>query len=109
LLSFIQLTLFASGNEVKLSAQARADKATLTRKYRNLRTALENDNMMFVDDIFEITPVSGNVWARSELEVTITFRPDTAAKYSCMAYLDISGRQDRLSLHMSGMATSLHL
>jgi hydrocephalus-inducing protein len=90
------------------SPQARADAATLMRKYRNLRTALENDPMQFVDDIFEISPVSGNVWARSEIEITITFRPDTAAKYTCLGYLDISGRQDRLSLHLSGQGIGPH-
>ena len=87
---------------------ARADAATLMRKYRNLRTALDNDPMQFVDDIFEISPVSGNVWARSEIEITITFRPDTAAKYTCLGYLDISGRQDRLSLHLSGQGIGPH-
>jgi hypothetical protein len=90
------------------SPQARADAAILMRKYRNLRTALENDPMQFVDDIFEISPVSGNVWARSEIEITITFRPDTAAKYTCLGYLDISGRQDRLSLHLSGQGIGPH-
>ena len=39
--------------------RARADEAVLQRKYRNLRLALENDLMQFVDDIFEISPLEG--------------------------------------------------
>ena len=85
-----------------LSFEAKAAKSSLVRKYRNLRKALEHDPMYFVDDIFEITPVEGTVWAKSEIEITVSFRPDTAAAYSCLGYLDISGREDRLPLHLSG-------
>lgn len=85
-----------------LSFEAKAAKSSLIRKYRNLRKALEHDPMFFVDDIFEITPVEGTVWAKSEIEITVSFRPDTAAAYSCLGYLDISGREDRLPLHLSG-------
>ena len=81
---------------------ARADEAALTRKYRNLRRVLENDSMQFVDDIFEIVPSEGQVWAHSELEVTVGFRPDTAALFTCLVYLDVTGRQERLPLSLSG-------
>lgn len=82
--------------------EGRAALATLKRKYRNLRLALQNDNMSFVDNIFDVTPLEGQVWANSEIEVTVSFHPDTAAQYICMAYLDISGREDRLPLHLTG-------
>ena len=87
---------------------ARAEEASLVRKYRNLRRALEVDSMLFVDDIFDITPSEGQVWANSELEVTISFRPDTAAQYSCFSFLDISGREDRLPLNMAGQGIGPH-
>ena len=87
---------------------ARADEASLIRKYRNLRTALSNDPMYFVDDIFEVSPIEGQVWANSEMEVTVTFRPDTAALFNCIAYLDISGRSDRLLLNCSGQGIGPH-
>jgi hydrocephalus-inducing protein len=88
------------GNNMPFSA--RAVEAALIRKYRNLRTALEKDPMMFVDDIFEVSPVSGQVWSNSEMEVTVTFHPDTQALFNCLAYLDISGREDRLNLNLTG-------
>lgn len=84
------------------SFEDKATRAALSRKYENLRNALENDPMHFVDDIFEISPTEGTVWAQSEIEVTVTFCPDTAAIYSCYAYLDISGREDRIPLYLSG-------
>ena len=87
---------------------AKADEAALIRKYRNLRKALEKDGMQFVDDIFEISPISGQVWAHSEVEVTVCFRPDTAALYSCLAYLDVSGRNDRLALQLTGQGIGPH-
>ena len=32
----------------------------------------------------------------------MVFRPDTAAQYTCLAYLDVAGREDRLPLRLSG-------
>ena len=87
---------------------ARAEEAQLVRKYRNLKRALEVDSMLFVDDIFDINPVEGTVWANSELEVTVSFRPDTAAQYACYAHLDVSGRAARLPLNMAGQGIGPH-
>ncbi len=87
---------------------ARAEEASLLRKYRNLKRALEVDSMLFVDDIFDVSPCEGQVWANSELEITVSFRPDTAAQYSCFSYLDVSGRQDRLPLNMAGQGIGPH-
>ena len=36
------------------------------------------------------------------LQITVSFKPDLAAAYSCMAYLDVSGRQGRQPLSISG-------
>lgn len=87
---------------------AQAEDASLVRKYRNLRKALELDNMLFVDDIFEVSPAEGQVWANSEMEISVSFCPDTAAHYNCFAYLDLSGRQDRLALNIAGQGIGPH-
>lgn len=91
-----------------LPFRARVDDAIITRKYRNLRKALEMDKMLFVDDIFEISPIEGEVWAFSDMEITVCFRPDTAAQYNCLAFLDVSGRHDRLSLQLMGQGIGPH-
>ena len=91
-----------NNNNNEMPFSAKAIEAALIRKYRNLRVALEKDQMMFVDDIFEVSPSEGQVWSNSEFEITVTFRPDTAAQFTCLAYLDISGREDRLYLNLHG-------
>jgi len=80
----------------------RAELAKLKRKYKNLHKAVEEDKMRFADDSFELEPMSGDIWANSEIEITVSFRPHTAAHYSCRAYVDIVGREDRLSLQLLG-------
>eukprot|EP01042_Synura_sphagnicola_P007280 gene7280-9325_t len=96
------------GEDENLPFEARAIQASLIRKYRNLRRALENDTMLFVDDIFEVSPCEGEIWPRSEIEITCTFKPDTAAQFTCVAYLDVSGREDRLPLTLSGQGIGPH-
>lgn len=78
------------------------EDASFIRKYRNLRYALDKDNMEFIDDFFDISPISGTIWPNSEMEIAVIFRPDVAGDYKCLAYLDVSGREDRLPLHLTG-------
>lgn len=54
--------------------------------------------MHFANENFSISPVCGEVWANSELEITIRFRPAMAAEYACVAFLDVVGREERLPL-----------
>ncbi|KAF0682818.1 Aste57867_25117 [Aphanomyces stellatus] len=74
----------------------------LQRKYKNLRKAVVEDPMQFLDDCFSLEPASGKIWAHSETEITATFSPHTAAIYSCTAFLDVSGRDTRLPLQIRG-------
>ena len=85
-----------------------AQEAQIVRKYRNLRTALSKDFLPFVDNIFEITPLEGQVWAASELEQTVTFSPDTACLFETYAYLEVTGREDRLPLRLNGTGVGAH-
>ncbi|RHY53725.1 hypothetical protein DYB38_002829 [Aphanomyces astaci] len=74
----------------------------LQRKYKNLRKAVGDDPMQFLDDCFHVEPATGKIWAHSETEITATFSPRTAALYSCTAFLDVSGRDTRLPLQIRG-------
>ncbi|ETV98760.1 hypothetical protein H310_08827 [Aphanomyces invadans] len=74
----------------------------LQRKYKNLRKAVVEDPMHFLDDCFQVEPATGKIWAHSETEITATFSPRTAAFYSCTAFLDVSGRDTRLPLQIRG-------
>ena len=80
----------------------KVEDPSFIRKYRNLRYALQSDGMEFIDDIFDISPVSGTIYPDSEIEIAVIFRPDVAGDYRCLAYLDVSGREDRLPLHLTG-------
>ena len=80
----------------------RVEQAVLRRKYQNLRKAVEEDRMTFVDENFQLEPTTGEIWANSEIEVTVTFRPQTAAEYDCVAFLDVQGRDTRLPLQLLG-------
>ena len=79
-----------------------AAQAALKRKYRHLRRALGKDGMLFADEIFEIRPLEGEIWAQSEIEVTVFFRPRTTTEYASSAFLDCIGREERLPLRLGG-------
>ncbi|CAM9527029.1 unnamed protein product, partial [Laminaria digitata] len=79
-----------------------AAQAALKRKYRHLRRALGKDGMLFADEIFEIRPLEGDIWARSEIEVTVLFRPQTTTEYRSSGFLDCVGREERLPLFLTG-------
>lgn len=82
---------------------ATAAREALAVKYRHLKIALDNDDMMFADANFELTPQRGEIMAVDDLRMDVVFRPDTAAEYSSVAYLDIVGRQTRLPVWFGGL------
>lgn len=77
-------------------------RKTVETKYRNLRKAALEDNMQFVDDCFSLQPMTGRVWAHSEVDVVTCFSPAMALLYSCSAFLDIAGQEARLPLQIRG-------
>ncbi|KAE9352056.1 Hydrocephalus-inducing protein [Phytophthora rubi] len=77
-------------------------RKTLDTKYRHLRKATLDDSMQFVDSCFSITPLSGRVWAHSEVDVVVCFTPEVAHLYSCYAFLEIAGQAARLPLQVRG-------
>ncbi|KAG3249966.1 Hydrocephalus-inducing [Phytophthora idaei] len=77
-------------------------RKTLETKYRHLRKATLDDSMQFVDACFSITPLSGRVWAHSEVDVVVCFTPEVARLYSCCAFLEIAGQAARLPLQLRG-------
>ncbi|KAI9996311.1 hypothetical protein PInf_013709 [Phytophthora infestans] len=77
-------------------------RKTQDTKYRHLRKATLDDSMQFVDACFSITPLSGRVWAHSEVDVVVCFTPEEAHLYSCRAFLEIAGQAARLPLQLRG-------
>lgn len=59
--------------------------------------------MLFMDDVIRIEPVEGDIWPNSTAEISVVFRPDNAREYSRMAFCDITGRESRLPLQITGV------
>jgi len=47
----------------------------LTRKYEAIKKAVNEDSMLFQDEIFQIEPLEGKIWPNTEMTCCVTFRP----------------------------------
>ena len=74
----------------------------LSMKYKNIEKAIEDEMLLFQDDIFSIEPSLGQIWPHSEMTITITFSPKLALHYSCTSHLNISFSETRLPLFLEG-------
>ena len=77
-------------------------EALIKRKYRILKKEIEEDRLIYDDNIFSIQPQTGSIWPNSELTVTITFKPTDALAYLSGAFCNISCSDERLALHLEG-------
>ncbi|XP_010082970.1 PREDICTED: hydrocephalus-inducing protein homolog [Pterocles gutturalis] len=73
--------------------------------FQNQRARVQEDPMLFSDDIFTIEPVEGEIWPNTSLEFIVTFKPREARVYEQTAYCSISGQESRLPLHIKGEGT----
>ena len=95
-----------SYDDAELAAKKERKKqraiATLARKYTSIRKAVEEDKMLFQDEIFQVEPLEGKIWPNTEMTCTVTFRPQGPYHYSCPAYCNVTCNQERLSLNLTG-------
>lgn len=87
---------------VALSPSPFDARKTLETKYKHLRKAAMEETMQFVDDCFAISPLKGRVWAHSEVDVVVSFTPETEMLYSSTAFLEVAGQERRLPLQIRG-------
>ncbi|XP_040838338.1 hydrocephalus-inducing protein homolog isoform X1 [Ochotona curzoniae] len=82
----------------------------LSRTFKNQRMLVQEDSMFFLDNIFTIDPLEGDVWPNSSAEVTVYFSPREARLYQQTIYCNISGREIRLPLRIrgEGMGPKVH-
>ncbi|NXI34967.1 HYDIN protein, partial [Galbula dea] len=92
--------LHAALQELRLDPVLQEHLPLLSRAFQNQRAKVQEDPMLFSDEVFSIEPVEGEVWPGSSAEVTVTFRPQEARVYQQTAYCHISGRELRLPLHI---------
>jgi hydrocephalus-inducing protein len=91
-------------SEVAAKQQRHRQKAqsALARKYEAIRKAVDEDLMLFQDEIFQVEPLEGKIWPNTEMTCCVTFRPQGPYQYSCTAYCNTTCSQDRLALNLSG-------
>ncbi|XP_053402100.1 hydrocephalus-inducing protein homolog isoform X11 [Mercenaria mercenaria] len=74
----------------------------LGRTFKNRKQLIQNDEMLFNDDVVKIEPSEGDIWPNSSVEVNIIFKPREAKSYSRTAFCDVTGRESRLPLRIKG-------
>uniref|UniRef100_A0A8C4M9P1 HYDIN axonemal central pair apparatus protein n=1 Tax=Equus asinus asinus TaxID=83772 RepID=A0A8C4M9P1_EQUAS len=74
----------------------------LSHTFENQRKLVQADSMLFLNNVFTIEPLEGDVWPNSSAEITVYFNPLQAQLYQQTVYCDISGREIRLPLLIKG-------
>lgn len=95
-----------SYNNIELEQRRQRKKekvmAALSRKYTSIKKAVDEDKMLFQDEIFQIEPLEGKIWPNTEMTCCVTFRPQGPYHYSCTAFCNVTCNQDRLPLNLTG-------
>ncbi|XP_045149859.1 hydrocephalus-inducing protein homolog [Echinops telfairi] len=96
--------------ECILDPSLRERLAILSRTFENQRRLVQEDNMLFLNNIFTLEPLEGDVWPNSSAEITVYFNPVEARLYQQTVYCNISGREIRLPLRIKGegMGPQIH-
>ncbi|XP_051024710.1 hydrocephalus-inducing protein homolog [Acomys russatus] len=93
-----------------LDASLRERLSIISRTFENQRKLVQGNRMLFLDHIFTLEPLEGDVWPNSSTEITVYFNPLEAKLYLQTVYCDISGREVRLPLRIrgEGMGPKIH-
>ncbi|KAM7040273.1 hydrocephalus-inducing protein homolog [Acridotheres tristis] len=76
--------------------------ALLTHSLQSERAKVRGDAMLFCDGIFSLEPKEGEIRPKCSAEISVFFKPQEARLYQQAVYCDISGRENRLPLHLIG-------
>ncbi|XP_068874988.1 hydrocephalus-inducing protein homolog [Aphelocoma coerulescens] len=63
---------------------------------------VQQDPMLFSEDIFSIEPLEGEIGPHCSAKIKVTFKPQEALEYQSVAYCNITGRETRLPLKLRG-------
>ncbi|XP_062355723.1 hydrocephalus-inducing protein homolog [Cinclus cinclus] len=84
------------------------DKAALmSHMVQEKMAKVQEDPMLFSDDIFSIEPMEGEIGPNCCAKIKVTFKPLEALEYRSVAYCNISGRESRLPLRLRGEGQEL--
>ncbi|XP_061876014.1 hydrocephalus-inducing protein homolog [Colius striatus] len=88
--------------ECRGQSTLREGVALVSRVFQQQRARIQEDALLFSDDVFTIEPLEGEIQPKSSAEVTVVFTPREARSYRRTIYCDISGRETRLPLCVQG-------
>ncbi|NWY64746.1 HYDIN protein, partial [Erithacus rubecula] len=88
--------------EHRVDITCREHSALLTHTLQRVRAKVQEDPMLFYDDIFCLEPKEGEIWPKCSAEISVFFKPQEAQVYNQAVYCDISGRETRLPLLLEG-------
>ncbi|XP_033221021.1 hydrocephalus-inducing protein homolog [Belonocnema kinseyi] len=73
------------------------------RIYADEITSLTNEKFFYHNCNFVLEPTEGEIWPQGSTDVMVFFQPDEIGETSSTAYLEITGRENRLPLSLSGV------
>ncbi|EFN85828.1 Hydrocephalus-inducing protein-like protein [Harpegnathos saltator] len=73
------------------------------RIYVDEIASLMNEDFRYNHASFLLTPEQGEIWPHSCADVTVIFRATKVGEISSVAYLEVTGREDRISLSLHGV------
>ncbi|XP_015443273.1 hydrocephalus-inducing protein homolog isoform X1 [Pteropus alecto] len=96
--------------ECVIDPSLRERLSIISRTFENQRQLIRADSVLFLNNIFTVEPLEGDVWPNSSAEITVYFNPLEARLYQQTVYCDISGREIRLPLRIKGegMGPKIH-
>jgi adenylate kinase family enzyme len=80
------------------------DISLIRQKFGNLRKNIQEEELLFENAEFRISPSSGVVWPHSTTEIQLFFSPNSVGEFSRVGYCEIEGRETRLPLQLRGVA-----
>lgn len=89
----------------KLSNQAEDYVALLSRNFQNKIKYTQNKRFHFDDQVFFIQPIEGDIWPNSSVDITVLFKPDYAQTYNKIAFCEVTGRESRLPMRLTGIGS----
>ncbi|NWT91809.1 HYDIN protein, partial [Urocynchramus pylzowi] len=76
--------------------------ALLTHSLQSEMAKVRGDPVLFYDDIFSLEPKEGEIRPNCSAEISVFFKPQEARAYEQAVYCDVSGRENRLPLLLTG-------
>ncbi|XP_050835037.1 hydrocephalus-inducing protein homolog [Serinus canaria] len=98
-------------DECGVDITCRAHVSLLIHSFQKEVEKFREQPLLFNDDIFSLEPKEGEIRPNCSAEISVFFTPQAAGLYTRTAYCDISGRENRLPLVLTGegLGPRLHL